>query len=601
MPEVPSLITLCIAAIKDAILDENGNLPYVYKLPSELFDLLLPNLPPLGLQNLQDAMPSVSSSDSWLSDNCLNPSRKRKRFENFDIAWKALYESRWSVVQQDESITDWQQTYWEKHLQNCLDATAETVSITLFDGFLGDVEIPDALLKYISYEGHVSRSRSYSKLAYHCERFGVYARCLRLQNVHCVADIGYLLRNSQLEHLKIHWLKSKEQVAGLCKLLAQNKETLASIEFVHCKLPANLVTAICESLHVKGFETDVIKSFSIKRSSFLDCSDFPLPLGLESLLIATSGLTSLLLSDIHMWWKTAKLVFDTLLEAESCLQVLDLSENIAGWLSHFKWRFPSCINTDRQINKSLKSLRLLNLRCNNLKRDDADCLKYAMVYMPNLEVLNLSENPLQDEGVRILVPYLVEKSKSDTPLAELHLENCELSCHGASQLLEVLAALNVPLRSLSIGENHLTSKFGTSLGRFLHSGIQTLDVKGIGLGLAGFSDAQTEITQDMSIVRINISGNGGGANSADFLSKVISQAPKLISVNASSNWIPIESLPAICSFLKAGKGKLEHLNLRQNPLCNKPDIASMLAEFQTNGKPNILLSPPVAALYDNDP
>ncbi|KAK9055668.1 hypothetical protein SSX86_026753 [Deinandra increscens subsp. villosa] len=602
MPEVPSLITLCIGAIRDAILDENGNLSYVYKLPSELFDQLIPNLPPLGLQNLQEAMPSGSSNDSWFSDDCLKPSRKRKRFGNFDETWKALYRSRWPIVQQDESTTDWQQVYWEKHLQNCLDATAETISITLFDGFLGEVEIPDALLKYISYEGHISRSRSYSKLAYHCERFGLYARRLRLQSVHCVAEVGCLLRNSRLESLEIHWLKSKEQVEGLCKLLEQSKETLASLEFVHCKLSANLVTEICESLHVKGFETDVIKSISIKRSGCLDCSHFPLPLGLESLLIATSGLTLLILSDNHLWWKTAKLVFDTLLEAESCVQVLDLSENnIAGWLSHFKWGSPSCINTDRKISKSLQSLRLLNLRCNNLQKDDADCLKYAMGYMPNLEVLNLSENPLQDEGVRILVPFLVEKSKCDTPLVELHLENCELSFHGASQLLEVLAALKVPLKSLYIGDNHLTRKFGPSLGRFLHSGIQTLDVKGIGLGLDGFSDAQKELSQDLSIIHINISGNAGGARTATFLSKVISQAPKLISVDASSNWIPVESLPAICSFLKDGKGTLEHLNLRQNPLCNKPDIASLLAEFQINGKPKILLSPPIASLYDNDP
>ncbi|KAI7752879.1 hypothetical protein M8C21_011595, partial [Ambrosia artemisiifolia] len=287
MPEVPSLITLCIGAIRDAILDENGNLFYVYQLPSELFDQLLSNLPPLGLQNLQDAMPSGSSSENWFSDTGIRPSRKRKRYDNFDIMWRARYKLRWPIVEHDECTADWQQIYWEKHLQNCLDATAETVSITRYDGSLGDVEIADALLKYVSYEGHVSRSRSHSKLAFHCERFGPYARRLRLQSVHCVADIGHLLRNCQLEYLEIHWLKSKEQVDGLCKLLEKKKDTLASLEFVHCKLPANLVTAICESLHVKGFETNVIKSFSIKRSSFLACSYFPLPVGLESLLITT--------------------------------------------------------------------------------------------------------------------------------------------------------------------------------------------------------------------------------------------------------------------------------------------------------------------------
>ncbi|KAL8236379.1 hypothetical protein R6Q59_017460 [Mikania micrantha] len=303
-----------------------------------------------------------------------------------------------------------------------------------------------------------------------------------------------------------------------------------------------------------------------------------------------------------MWWKTAKLVFDTLLEAESCLKVLDLSENnIAGWLSHFKWGSPSCINTDRQINKSLRSLRLLNLRCNNLHKDDVDCLKYAMVYMPNLEVLNLSENPLQDEGIRILATYLLEKSKCGTPLAELYLENCELSCHGASLLLEVLALLNVPLKSLSIGDNHLTSEFGPSLGRFLHSGIQTLDVKGIGLGLVGFSYARKELRQELSIAHINISRNSGGGRTTQFLSKMISLAPKLISVDASNNWIPIVSVCDVCEFLKTGKGKLEHVNLSQNPLCHKPNIASLLAEFQTNGKPHILLSSSVTSLYDNDP
>ncbi|KAI7752876.1 hypothetical protein M8C21_011592 [Ambrosia artemisiifolia] len=145
------------------------------------------------------------------------------------------------------------------------------------------------------------------------------------------------------------------------------------------------------------------------------------------------------------------------------------------------------------------------------------------------------------------------------------------------------------------------SKFGASLGRFLRSGIQILDVKGVGLGLNGFLDAQNEISQDLSIVRINISGNAGSFRSAGFLSKVISHAPKLVSVDASSNWIPIESMPTICAFLKAGKGKLEHFNMRQNPLWNNPAIASLVAEYQVNGKPNILLSPPVATLYDNDP
>ncbi|XP_071698617.1 uncharacterized protein [Rutidosis leptorrhynchoides] len=607
MNKVPSLITLCIGSIKDAILDEeNGNLHHVYVLPPELFNQIIPNLPSLALQNLQDAKSFVSSNEDCSSDDCLRPSKRQKRFENFDSAWKELYKLRWNEAQHDKSTPNWQPIYWEKHLQNCLDAIAETVSITLFDGFLGEVEIPDTLLQCISYGGHLSRSKSCSKLTYHCERFGIYARRLRLQSVHCVAEIGNILKTSRLEHLEVNWLKSKEQVDGLCKLLDQNKETLASVDLVHCKLPATLVSAICDSLHVKGYETNVIKTFSIKRSSFLDSSSFPLPLGLESLLIAATNLTSLILSDNHIWWKTAKLIFDTLLEAESGLQVLDLSENnISGWLSHFKWRSPNCINPGLQTIKCLNSLRVLNLRANGLQKHDVDCLKYAMVYMPNLKVLNLSENSLENDGIMMLVPYLIEKSKSETPLDELYLENCDIS--RANQLLPALASFTVPLKFLSLGENPFfclanDEYYGTYLGRFLCSGIQAVNVKATRLGSNGFAAAEREITQKMSrLVSIDISCNDGRIGTASFLSKLISMAPNLISLNASNNWIPVESVPTICSCIKAANGKLEHLDLRQNPLCNKTGIASLLAEFQVNGKPNILLSSPTFTPYDQDP
>lgn len=128
------------------------------------------------------------------------------------------------------------------------------------------------------------------------------------------------------------------------------------------------------------------------------------------------------------------------------------------------------------------TISLVVYRCNNLQKDDIDFLNYAMVYMPNVEVLNLSDNFLQDDGIRlltfaflidaesywlinlmllfykcsILLPYLVDKSECVTPLAELYLENCGLTCNGASQLFNVLAKLKVPLKSLSIADNSLT-------------------------------------------------------------------------------------------------------------------------------------------------
>ncbi|XP_071689978.1 uncharacterized protein [Rutidosis leptorrhynchoides] len=469
MNEVPSLITLCIGAIKNAILDEeNGNLHHIYLLPAELFDQIVQNLPSLALQNLQDAMPYVNNEEACSSDDCSKESIERKRLESFSIAWRTLFKSRWKDVQHDELTTDWQQ-----HLRSCLDATEEMV----FHRFLGKVGIPDTLLQLISCEVQVSRSKSYSKLNYQFERFGVYARCLRLHSIQCVAEICNLLRNCQLENLDINCLKTKEQVFGVCKLLEQNKETLASVEFVKCELLADHVSDMCDSLHMQGFENNVIKRFSIKRSMFFNCSPFPLPPGLELLLLKARGLTSLILCDDHIRREAARLVFDTLLETESGLQVLNLSQNnIKGWLSHIKRRTHNCINPDLHTNKRLDALRVLNLRACNLQKDDADCLKYAMVYMPNLEVLDLSGNHLKNNGIESLIPYFVEKSKSDTPLTDLYLENCEISLNGASQLLQALA-----------------------------------------------------------------------------------------------------------------QGKLELLDLQQNPFCEKSDVAYVLAEFQVDGRPNILL------------
>lgn len=39
-------------------------------------------------------------------------------------------------------------------------------------------------------------------------------------------------------------------------------------------------------------------------------------------------------------------------------------------------------------------------RGNNLQMDDANSLKYALIHMPYLEILDLSDNPIEDEGIK---------------------------------------------------------------------------------------------------------------------------------------------------------------------------------------------------------
>ncbi|KAG5541274.1 hypothetical protein RHGRI_021198 [Rhododendron griersonianum] len=106
--------------------------------------------------------------------------------------------------------------------------------------------------------------------------------------------------------------------------------------------------------------------------------------------------------------------------------------------------------------------------------------------MLKLEILDICDNPLEDDGIMSLIPYFVEMSKKHSPFKDLKVESCELSCDGVSQLLFVLSTLTAPLNSLSIGGNDLGSKVGTPLGKFLGTGIQALDIEDIKLGPSGF-------------------------------------------------------------------------------------------------------------------
>ncbi|KAL2556891.1 RNI-like superfamily protein [Forsythia ovata] len=623
MNEVPTLIQLCAAAIRDELLHGDSHddiLPGVYELPPELFDVLLPQLPPLALQKLHENLPFEFRDDYELANGYCEHYRKRGRCGIVDSAWRALYKSRWPGLGQKSgvmvwldkheeekysSVVDWQQIYWETHLQNCVDAITETALLPSYGGCIGEIQIPDSILQYIGCKGHPSVSTSdYLKFSYHCQQFGIYVRCLRLPNVLCVMETCHLLQISKLESLNLQWIKSIEHVEGLCKLVNQNSETLKSVEFTHCKFYPTFMDAICDSLHVKGHKTHGIEHFSIKRSSFLQTdTSTSLPVGLTSILKSGRSLRSLSLCDNQLQTFFAKNVFNTLLDTSASISNLDLSENnISGWLSHFKWGSGNQ-RVSFGIGKSLQSLHLLNLRNNNLQKDDADCLKHALVHMPNLQNLDISDNPIEDDGIKSLFPYFIEMSGRPLPFSDLKLENCELTCDGVSQLLEVLSTMKTPLKMLSVGDNDLGSKMGRPLGKFMCTGIRALNIEDIGLRSSGFLEVLQEIKKEMKLVYINISKNRGGIGSAKFLSKLIFEAKELVAVDAQINFMPMESLSVIASSLKVTKGKLELLDLTGNSFGEQLADESVLAEFRVNGKLILKMSSSVApnTPYDDDP
>lgn len=603
--EIPSLLSLCVDAVKNELVRGDDLLPIVKELPRDLLDALASRLPPLGLEKLQTATAYDDWDDCEFADEGLRNGRKRGRSWKFNAAWRNLSKVRWPELDIGIEPLDWQRIYWEMHLQNCLDAVAEIASLPSFDGRLSETRIPESILGLIGCEGFVHNSTcDYSELHHHSQQFGYYARCLRLQNVLCGAEISHLLRNSRLQRLELRWIRSKEHIDGLCKLLSQNSESLTSLELIHCKLSSASIDEICCSLSRKSVQTHGIKSFSISTSNFLETNPLFLPLGLVSFLSLGRSLYSLKLSDNHLGRNFAKMVLGTLINASSSLSILDLSDNnISGWLSELYWRSPSGPPIPLGTGKSLQSLRVLNLRGNNLNKDDADGLRYALVHMPKLEVLDMSDNPIEDDGIRSLIPYFVEASEKCTPFADVMLESCELSCDGVTLLIDTLSTLKRPLKSLSVADNDLGSQVAPALGKILSASIQVLNVEGIGLGLSGFRELQDGITKDLKLVEINISKNRGGIEAAKFLVNLISRAPELVTVNVAYNLMTFNSLTIVCSAIKAAKGHLEHLDLRGNTWDNQSGYASMLADAQCNGKPVFILSSSqtVGAPYDDDP
>lgn len=479
--------------------------------------------------------------------------------------------------------------------------TAERAMLPSFDGYIGEIIIPGALIKAIGFQKKCS-VHVYSRLRDHCRGFGSYVRFLRLPNVFCNAETCHLLANSRLQGLFVRRICSKMHVDGLCKILYQNRKTITSLQFVNCNISLDFFDAICDCLAMEGSPIYGVKHFAVRSSKLIESNPASLPQKLVSFLSSRS-LEYLSFCDDHIGRNYAKLTLMTILDTSSALSTLELSDNnISGWLSDFRCKSANQTSLSREMSKSLQSLRVLNLRGNNLCKNDMEDLRCALVHMPVLEILDLADNPIRDEGIKSLIPWFV-KTVEHVPLVSLVLKNCNLSCGGASELLEVLLELKYPLTSLSLADNDLGSQIAPSLGDFLRSSIKSLDVRDIGLGSSGFLELRINVPHIVNLISINMSENRGGIQAAEFLGELISKAPELLTVHAGYNLMPPESLNIICSALKIAKGKLQHIDLMGNLKLCLADHASILAEFQHNGKPMVLIptSASQEAPYDDDP
>ncbi|TVU51458.1 hypothetical protein EJB05_02890 [Eragrostis curvula] len=95
-------------------------------LPWELLHQLAARLPPVALESLHHAAQARCCFSSDTNAGLGGPDgkkhgMKRSRHEDFNTAWQALFKLRWPLDCNPWHSTlasvDWQQQYWEKHLQ----------------------------------------------------------------------------------------------------------------------------------------------------------------------------------------------------------------------------------------------------------------------------------------------------------------------------------------------------------------------------------------------------------------------------------------------------------------------------------------------------
>ncbi|WVZ89124.1 hypothetical protein U9M48_035574 [Paspalum notatum var. saurae] len=164
-----------------------------------------------------------------------------------------------------------------------------------------------------------------------------------------IGELSDLLQHCKLEKLMFIRIISEPEVTGVCLLLRWHAETLLSLEFIHCQLYPDVMNKICESVCQKGFKSHGIQQFSIKSSRI--CETKPLTIS-------------------------------------------------AGWLSNANQRFTTSSLAPKS-DVSLNFLSVLNLRGNNLRKGDVLDLNKILIRMPNLRDLDISGNPIMDEGISV--------------------------------------------------------------------------------------------------------------------------------------------------------------------------------------------------------
>ncbi|XP_024380436.1 uncharacterized protein [Physcomitrium patens] len=651
----PSLLHLCQRVLANFL---NSDLDYwkVFKdLPPDVINGILLHLPPITLYalNREFLLYSREWRDSELactaelsseigrehteivgeegsSDSSSNRSARlcrRKRGHNgssrpldfsalklgMSAAWKSLYIKRWpTCADRYHGAVDWQQLYWETHLQCCLNAASEEPSISTLDCQIGDIVMPNDVLKNLNSEIIGNEESTFSTLRANCVYFGCFVRKLRLYSILCSPKLVILLKHARLHSVTFCNVRIKSELTGICQLLTANASTLRSVEFYRSKFSGETLNKIGKAMCPTGTR-HYIQHFALISSRVFDQANlFAVNSSTDFLqfLTAARSLRSLILCDNSLEQENVVLILKVILQHAKNICSVQLVDNELG--EAFTRSFSSCMTANKlaqsETTRVFKRLSALDLRSNILDSEAIGSLTKCLTKMPSLQQLDVSDNPLEDAGIRLLVPYI---SNSLTALKELSLASCQMTATSAIVMLNALSNSQTTLRRLSLAGNSLGSTVVQSLAQFLRKcPLENLDVSDIDLGPTGCSDVLKEtLITNGTLLHIDISKNRICGLGAVMLASIISAGTsRLTSINASANLLSSESIQHIAKNIQNSKtyvestGRSISLDLRNNPgsfLCKLAGLHGRV------GACTVLLSDSScethSVLHDDDP
>ena len=270
------------------------------------------------------------------------------------------------------------------------------------------------------------------------------------------------------------------------------------------------------------YKADRISRLNLARNNLGD-------LGIEILMKAiknSMSLISLNISSNNITYKGGQIIFEDLSEQQS---IIDLNISSIEGTNRNHLNYLGVINIEKFFNKN-KYIEKLNLSGNNIKDEGFISICKALKDNKNLEILNISNNDIHSQGLtqglnlitscKITSLNLSQNKLQDTGikilsnslqffpnLCKLNLSYCGFEFNGFEYLIKSLSSFKT-ISNLNISGNNLKSKNFEKIRSFLESNsIKNLNIAKCSLGNDSANILGDCLSNNETIRKLNISGN----------------------------------------------------------------------------------------------